>query len=103
MPQKNEGRDRLEVLAKSREFNPVIEFEVNSPQDSSQRTSAPIVNSSRSNSETLQLTKAALVNEPSYQSTVQNETLIKKAHPNAIEVATNQVLINKDSTSATPK
>ena len=31
MPQKNEGRDRLEILQKSREFNPVIEFDLNSP------------------------------------------------------------------------
>ena len=56
MPQKNEGRDRLEVLAKSKEFNPVIEFEINSPNTSSQRTSAPQFNSSsRSNSDTLQM------------------------------------------------
>ena len=31
MPQKNEGRDRLEILQKSREFNPVIEFDNGSP------------------------------------------------------------------------
>ena len=45
MPQKNEGRDRLEILQKSREFNPVIEFDLNSPFSSHQ------LNSSRSNSD----------------------------------------------------
>ena len=38
MPCKNEREDRLEVLKQSKEFNPVIEFDVNSPM-SSQRTS----------------------------------------------------------------
>lgn len=50
MPQKDEGRDRLEVLQRSREFNPVIEFDVNSPH-SSQRTSQFKMGSSRSNSD----------------------------------------------------
>ena len=50
MPCKNEREDRLEVLKQSKEFNPVIEFDVNSPM-SSQRTSQPQMNSSRSNSD----------------------------------------------------
>ena len=50
MPQKNEDRDRFEILQKSKEFNPVIEFDMNSPY-SSQRTSQPKMSSSRSNSD----------------------------------------------------
>ena len=39
MPQKNEGKDRMEVLQMSKEFNPVISFDVTSP-DSSVKTGA---------------------------------------------------------------
>ena len=34
MPQKNEGKDRMEVLQMSKEFNPVISFDVTSPDNS---------------------------------------------------------------------
>lgn len=94
MPQKNEGRDRLEVLAKSKEFNPVIEFEINSPNTSSQRTSAPQFNSSsRSNSDTLQMVNIVNAqNEYSQSSAIHTanpsgaSTMAKQLKPGVIEI-----------------